>query len=321
MGQVHELSERRRQATTWQGRACSTRSAPGKAGCGPERLEHEIRQNPLIDTRTTLEQLRLSTKLPRRVMVGLGLCRGDQVSAGVPLDLVGYLICAERIRAACDAQLVVLIADEHALQVGVPDLQVARQRARLIALCEQLIRLGLLTQVSLIRASDWHASAEFQTALARINEQLGALANSYVNRQLADMCALANRPGGLLKLGWALGDRERHSKRDEQAFDQRYRMLFGDQLPFVYCRPGRTLNPWRPKVSPYIVSDPHQRPIIEDRQGWSKLFEPTDSQLERSAQKGVRRQLKRIMRLVSQAGLGLTGSFEQRLQQLGDLLR
>lgn len=285
------------------------------------RLCHEVEQSPLISTACSLAGLAgcWRAEPPQRVMVGIGLCSGEEVSDGLPFDALGLLLTAERVRRAIGARLVsVVVADEHARDAGVDPWAVAAQARRVFAILEQLEACALLPRLEVLRAGRLPRDASYRALLRRVGELLGPDDGDYLHRQLADMAWLARRPGGALKVGWSVGDNAERHRRDEVAFDRRYRQHFGCDLPFVYIKAGRTLDPARPKASPYIVQDRARRVLLdpdEDLEG--KLRAAPEAQ----ARRGVERHLKRVLRVYGQTWERLRGPLPAQLRALYTRLR
>lgn len=283
--------------------------------CWRSRLRREAELSPLIASAASRQGLAgfPHPAPPRRVMVGIGLCSGTTVSRGLPIDVLGLLLSAESLRRTIGARWVtVLVADEHARRAGADPLAVARQTRVVTTLLARCIRCELLPCLEVLRAGRLHHERSYQRVLADVERRAHDDDGDYLRRQLADMHWLASLPGGTLKLGWALDDRDCEHRRDEVAFDQRYRQLCGNDLGFVYCKPGRTLDPLRPKASPYIVLSPRQRVLLEPAEA---SLEKVDA-APREAARGVKHLLRAIIRVANQTWSPLRGSLSARLQGL-----
>lgn len=223
-------------------------------------------QEPLFDTHASLAALRrsLPDRRPRNVFVGFGLCSRGELSQAVPLDVLGMLLPAERMRRQLGArELLVLIADTHALENGFPEEQVA---ARADALEEVLRRIRgacRLWSLRIVRASSLHVSGGYRQTLERIRRRTGDECHEYVRRQFADVLYLDETCGPLLKVGWALSSADPQRQRDERVLDQALTRATGAPLSFAYCKPARTLSEASPRMPPYVVKRPDARLCLD----------------------------------------------------------
>lgn len=237
-------------------------------------LTRAIAAEPLFAETPTQAAMEVAPRTaPRAVYFGIGLCTRHRMAAGLPLDVLGMLLPAERLREALAAEhLVVLIADAHARANGFDPAEV---RHRADAVSRTLLRIKAargLDHLRIVRASKLQAEPGYQAVLGRIREAAGAQGNEYMYRQTADVAFLDEELGGILKLGWTVDvDGTEGGYRDEVAFDRQVAPWSGCRPHFAYVRCGRALDDRRPKVSPYvgvdrsrrIYLDPHER--VEDK--------------------------------------------------------
>lgn len=226
-----------------------------------QRIIHE----PLFDTRNSLAGIRNvpADRRPRTVFVGLGLCTRRELTRAVPLDVLGMLLPAELLRRRLGApELLVLIADRHALENGFPA-EAVETRARILEEALGRIRAGCrLDALRTIRASSFHHSGEYLSMLAGLRRRISGT-HDYVLRQFADILYLSQARGPFLKVGWALPSEEPLRRRDELALDHALTHVAGNRFGFVYCKPGRTLADASPRVCPYIVKRPEARLCLD----------------------------------------------------------
>jgi len=285
-----------------------------------EHLKHVVRQQPLIATRPSLAQVGRvpAMRRPRAVFCGVGLSSGRQLGAGVPLDVLGMLVPAERLRQAIDAEtLLVLIADEHARHVVGDPQHVDGCADDWVDLLQRLRRSFGLRHLRIVRASDFHHRTGYRSVLDGVKQRAGQQADPYFVRQAADVAFLHRQLGGLLKVGWTLQNVSApRTSRDEAAFDRELHRWVNDDVPVVYCRAGRVLSDQRPKAPPYLVIeparrlclDPHEQPVSKLR--WADLDVSPDTA------RAVRRHLKAIARAVRQTLMPLSGPLERQIETL-----
>ncbi len=287
---------------------------PGTRGAGwSSGLDRVIAAEPLFAAAATEAGLAAGGRRPRAVYLGVGLCTRHRLSAGLPLDVLGLLLPAERLRAAVGAeQLVVLIADAHARANGFVAEQV-EARARSAALCLRRVRAALgLERLVLVTASRLAAEPGYVAALNRIRSA-APNEDPYVARQTADVAFLDEALGGLLKVGWTVDpDGTGGGYRDEVAFDQKVGPYSGRSPRFAYVRPGRAFDDRRPKVSPYVGVDRSRRVYLD-------ACETVRAKLARAPQLASKRNVAAVRehlgRVADAAGVA-PGPLERRLELL-----
>jgi hypothetical protein len=200
------------------------------------RLRHVARQHPLLETHPSIAAVDAAPDLPpRAVFAGVGLVSGDSVSEAVPVDLLGLVLGAEDVRRATGAnELVVLVADAHALEQGAPAAEV---EARAVQYEHVLQRIGDrcgFEQMRVVRASRLAREPAYARTLERVRESTPDDADPYVERELADIAHFVKEHGSLVKVGWALEPAREGAHRDERAFDECYRRWVGCGAWFMY---------------------------------------------------------------------------------------
>lgn len=284
-------------------------------------LACEVTQNALIETAATRESLALGGDRPRPsvVMLGVGLCRRDSASLGVPFDLLGLLLPAEALRRVLRAKhLVILIADGHALQAGAAETDVVRQRRALMLIIERAFLAIGAQRPLLLRSTELEHDHGYRRRLAW-SSGVAPYDRAYMRRQHADLAYITDRFGPTLKVGWTVARTLKHHRfLDEVAFDSRFRELYAEcPVSFAYCKPGRSRDPRRPKVPPYLVHDASARPLLNRPENLATQLEAAGLALhERSAHNAVIRRLKAITRSFVELGGDLRGGLGQRLLQL-----
>ena len=287
-----------------------------------DRVACRTMQHPLIDTRLSAEGLRPAdpSRPPKAVYLGLGLCAQDGLSKAIPLDLLGLLLPAEAVRAAAGAEeLIVLVADRHALENGFSPTEVEARAAALERTLERLRERCNLRALTIVRASRMHAERAYRDALAMVRRRAGGRQHEYALRQLADAVYLDERCGGLLKVGWALRGADPSRRRDEVAFDLALREVVGDRVPFVYCRPGRALFDESPRVPPYVALRPEARLCIDRPEDALKKLAAAYDRASPDTVQGFRRHLRALLYTYCQAVAPLPrGTIEERAAALAE---
>lgn len=318
--QTHPQRERERDAARQQRPTVIVARRRWRA-----RLDTLVDQEPLIDTRSSRRALRgieRGRPAPRTVLVGIGLCTRYEVSAALPLDVLGMLLPAERVRRALGAQRVIaLVADEHALTNDLDARRVERRARETVALLQRIRQVLRLPRLQVVRAREFHDSPGFRSVLATVERRAAAADHPYLRRQIADLQFLdrAEPAGGVIKVGWVAGnvdDPRRRGLRDEWWFDRRFTALTRRALPFVYCKPGRALDEKRQLVSPYVARCHDRRICVRPGEDVRRKLTSARGHVSAECVNGVRNHLKRIARAVREVGFALSGPVEQRIDTL-----
>lgn len=282
-------------------------------------------QEPLIETGPSLRSLaRVGRRRPRAIFVGVGLCSERRLARALPLDVLGLLIPAERMRRACRAgEVVVLIADRHAAISGFCDGAV-EERAAAVERTLRAIAAHPRLRIRVVRASSLHDLAAHRRIRADLERRLETV-HPYVIRQLADTAFLDGEYGGIWKLGWTLGGEtagDGAARVDERYFDGLFRRCYGERVGFLYGKPGRALSDRRPRAAPYLAAEPQRRVCLTPGERPARKLEAAPRLCSAAAANGVRRHLKRIVYSYRrQLGPVPRGPLGDRLTWLiGDLL-
>ncbi len=289
------------------------------ASDGSEAVRELIRQEALIDTRTSLRALAEYTRAapPRAVMVGIGLCTSTRLSAALPLDVLGLLMPAERVRQAYGAStLLVLVADQHALYNRFDPLEVERRAQETVAALSRVRAALGLYRLSLVRASRFHRSRAYREVLAEVGERLPARMHPYVERQVADVAYLDRRYDGIVKVGWGRDSSPRPARTDERSFDALVTACFGHQVGYVYCKPGRALSDRARKAAPYIATSSAHRICLRRDEDPAEKLRAAARWASPETIAGVRRHLRRICYAYQRDIRGLRGPLEDRVASI-----
>jgi hypothetical protein len=283
-------------------------------------LQRVVTQQSLFDTDASLAGLahiKTHGHAPRSVFLGIGMTSLDQLSCGLPLDVLGMLFAAEHVRWAARARdIVLLLADAHALDNGhTPRLVERCASAYEQALLRVLGRLGW-SHMRVLRASELHALDGHVRVHKAIKRMAPPHEHPYITRELADIEYFARHCGGIVKVGWALRGSTLHAVRDERKFDDRFRRWVGGHVGFVYVKPGRVLDDRRIRAAPYLVSDPARRVCLAHDENVHEKLQRAASQMSTSTVLGVRRHLKAIARSYKQLIGPLRGPVEDQIQEV-----
>lgn len=226
----------------------------------------------------------------RAVWLGIGLCSGQAISQGLPVDVLAMLLGQEALRRALGVEhSEVLIADSNAIAVGFSRTEVEAAASSTEATLERVAeRLSL--PIRCVRGSTiapWSAVAR--------DERL-AREEPYDAHQMAQMSAMTER-GACVKVGWVMSS----GVHDESYFDGRFESLYPGTMAFVYAVCGRALNHRRPRVCPYVAVNPAERILLRAGESIGEKLAAVAPEAEREVG-GYVRLLRKIGRAIAQLG-------------------
>lgn len=230
---------------------------------------------------------------------GTGLTTPNAISVGLPFDILGMMLTAEKIRRAGKFDNVFHhIADTHAkTNDWIDHVDVDTVATRTVETLEQVKKNLKLENFKIVLASSFDSSPEYKTLVNSFGE---SDEHEYVRREMADMEWYRSRDDVRIKLGWIIQAKETDMGFDERRFDREYLRFHPGQMSFVYIKPGRTFNPSRPKVSPYISIDGEERLLLAPGTNVQEVFDATDD----PNLGGAKKHIQNIVRLYE----GLYGS-------------
>lgn len=284
------------------------------------RLLHVARQNPLLETRPSLAALRaVPSRRPHAIFAGIGLVSGQRVSEALPLDVLGILLGAEAVRRAAEAErLVVMVADQHAIEKGAEESAVRRCAEHYDGALRRVAERCGFSHMQVIRASQLDAQDDFRTVLSEVKRRVPEGTDAYLTRELADIAYLRRRHPGLIKVGWALKPSAVNADRDERVFDVSYQRWMGDRAVFLYTKSGRVFDDRRRKGPPYVTRDVDRRLCLQADENVRAKLERNRDRVSECTYRGVCNHLRAITRTYSRLVRPLSGSLSVRTQTMLD---
>ena len=287
-------------------------------------LRSAVRQSPLIDTRLSLPELEPTVldPAPAAIFVGIGLCSEHRLSQAVPIDVLAPLLAAEQLRRAlCIPKTVVLVADRHALSNAFSADHVDERSRQVLGILQRLKAAFLGSHLSYVLASELHHLAEYRDILRETQRTTQYQYHPYVSMQLADTEYFRRAAGNLIKVGWAFRTPTgRNRRRDERFFDTLYKRTFAHRPVFCYARPGRVLDDERPLGPPYVAVNSKRRICLSPKENVGQKLRYHAPDLREDTLAGIVKQLRAITRVYTQLAGDLSGSVEDRTQQIIDTL-
>ncbi len=225
-----------------------------------------ISNEPLIEQKPTLEATSFSaleSNPEGSVYYGTGLTTPRAIGIGLPFDVLGMVLVAERVKKALGLKDIYHhIADTHAKTNSWIDPQEVDKRAKTVN--ETLLRVADNLKIDgfhVVLSSSFDDGEEYKALVQHFSDT--SKEHEYVIREMADMEWYRTRHQTSVKMGWIIQASEAPAGFDERLFDQEYKHIEGDKLSFVYTKPGRTLDVSRPKASPYIQIAGEHRILLE----------------------------------------------------------
>ncbi len=280
-----------------------------------------IRNEALIEAEPSMQFLSPdSLALPEgSLYYGTGLTTPRAISVGLPFDMLGMMLTAERVRRAGNLQTVYHhIADTHAkTNSWINPAAVDAVAETTVATLEQVKRNLGLEHFEFVLASSFDTEPEYDALLQGFG---GSEEHEYVRREMGDMEWYRRKHDVRIKMGWIIQAKETDMGFDERRFDREYLRFHPGQMSFIYTKPGRTFDVSRPKASPYIsVADEGRlmlAPGVDVRAVFAANGDPSLG--------GAKKHLQNIVRAYeglygSMGKIGANGlTFEDKVQQIID---
>mgnify|MGYP000092700248 CR=1 FL=1 len=262
----------------------------------------------LIEQKPTLEATSLTAidSSPKgSIYYGTGLTTPRAIAVGLPFDVLGMVLVAERVRRTLDLKGIYHhIADTHAKTNEWIDPQEVDRRAKTVR--ETLLRVADNLQLKgfhVVLSSEFDQSSEYESLVQHFKER--SQEHEYVIREMSDMEWYRTRHGMCVKMGWIIQATEAPVGFDERLFDREYQRIEGDRLSFVYTKPGRTLDLSRPKASPYIQIEGENRLLLQRGENVAQKLEDAAQRTGDPHLGGARKHIESIVRAYER----LFGSF------------
>lgn len=230
------------------------------------------------------------------IYYGTGLTTPREISVGLPFDVLGMILIAEKLRRVGGFQNIYHhIADTHAKTNEWIDPKAVDQRA--ITVIETLTTVK--TNLSLdsffpILSSSFDTSDEYR---AIYDSFTSSAEHEYVKLEMADMEWYRRLHGVNLKLGWIIQAKETELGFDERRFDREFLRFMGPVMSFIYTKPGRTFDLNRPKASPYIKVREENRLLLDGDVNVHAVIEDAVAKSGDNHLGGARKHLESIARL------------------------
>lgn len=233
-----------------------------KENISMERFVTLLRNEPLIEAEPSIHGISpsLFSQKEGAIYYGTGLTTPRALSIGLPFDVLGMVMTAEKLRRALNlTKIIHHIADTHALSNEFASKEVVEKIAQDAEKTMSIVAAHLnIPELIVVRSSSFDNLAEYKLLMDKIETSKG----DYVHRELADVLWYRTKFNMVLKIGWIIQASKVAEGFDERLYDSEYIRLFGTDLSFIYLKAGRTFDKKRPKVSPYISVPDEQRILL-----------------------------------------------------------
>ncbi|MBC7565040.1 tyrosine--tRNA ligase [Candidatus Saccharibacteria bacterium] len=252
------------------------------------------------------------------IYYGTGLTTPKAISIGIPFDMLGMMLTAEKVRQAGGFEKVYHhIADTHAKTNDWIDEEAVDAAAMRTIKTLEAVRKNLqLDNFEFMLASGFDTTPEYSSLVETFD---ASEEHEYVRREMADMEWYRTNADVRLKLGWVIQSKETEMGFDERRFDREYLKFHPEKMSFIYAKPGRTFDTKRPKASPYISIDGENRLLLAPGVNVKDVFEAkNDSNLG-----GAKKHIESIVRLYedlygSLGKIGVDTTLESKVQAIID---
>ncbi len=228
-----------------------------------EQFNKVLSNEPLIESEPSIKGISRALLQARTgaIYYGTGLTTPRSLSVGLPFDVLGMVLTAEKLRRTLNLNKIVHhIADTHAMTNPFASAEAVELLA--VSAQDTMTRVAAhlqLPHLKVIRSSSFDHTSEYQASFASIQTDK----NDYVRRELADVRWYQVHEGLILKMGWIIQAAETAEGFDERLYDNEYRRIFGPDMSFIYLKAGRTFDAKRRKASPYIAIPDEQRIMLQ----------------------------------------------------------
>ena len=193
------------------------------------------------------------------IFFGIGLMSKKRLSTAIPFDILSFFFVSEILKNSLNLSNVnIIIADNHAKSNNLfsnSDINILADQT--FNLIEKIIRNFAFKDFDIFKASEIHRLKSFQKILSGLPK----MENEYLRLEIADTLWLKQNKDLKIKLGWSISSEKQVGGNDERFFDVGILQNCPD-ISIIHLRAGRTLDPNKPKASPYLSIDNDRRILL-----------------------------------------------------------
>lgn len=284
-----------------------------------DRLKTMLTNEPLVEAVPTIEHMSptICERQGGALYYGTGLTTPRALSIGLPFDVLGMVLVANKLRTALHLETMIHhIADTHALAnpFATQD-RVDELAEQAESVMQRVARVLEIPDFRVIRSSSFDTDQKYLSLLESIQTEKG----EYVRRELADMLWYKQQHGLVLKMGWIIQATKAPEGFDERLYDEEFIRLHGPELSFAYLKAGRTFDQKRPKASPYISVPDEQRILLAPHEKVQEKITAAMSLWPDKQLGGAVNHLNNIVRLFERTiGQVSKGTLSEKIQRIID---
>lgn len=263
-----------------------------------QKLIKFFENEPLFVNGDSIREFNLNIieKNKSNIFIGIGLCTRTDVSDGIPFDILGMILPAERLRNRLNLNRVLIqIADIHAVSNNLLSWReieaiANNTKTRLTRVLENL----KLENFKIFKASENNKNKFIKDIEDQVMKNIKAT-NDYIRNEVLDIEFLRKNFDASIKLSWIIPGEENRGT-DERLFDNLHKEIFGTDINFLHLKPGHTFDKKHWRVSPYIHVKGQNRILLRKNENVKEKFKSAEKIWKDKALGGARNHLKNIVR-------------------------
>lgn len=280
------------------------------------QLINFLKNEPLIISESSIASINSNIFKTKRASIffGVGIMTEKQISENIPFDILAMFFESEVLRQNLNfKKVVVLIADTHAISnnkfLGI---EIEKITIKTKNILEKIIKNFNLNNFELILASKIHETQELKGIL----NKLPNFDNKYLKNEIADLIWFSEKENTFIKIGWALTKHQNDVGHDERFFDAEI-SKFLPNMSFIHLESGKTFNPERLRVSPYLSLKGEKRILLLENENVKQKIDNAKKNLTPDFFRGSTNHLAHIVRIFEKLNENLLGmNFEEKISHI-----
>lgn len=276
-----------------------------------------LKNEPLVISESSVASLKseiFENTIDKSIFFGVGVMTESQISENVPFDILAMFFESEVLRQKLNfKKVIILIANTHATSNNkFSRAKIGKITIKTKNILEKIIKNFNLNNFELILASKIHETQKLKDIL----NKLPNFRNKYLKHEIADLIWFSKTKNTLIKIGWALTKEQNDVGHDERFFDQEI-SKFLPTLSFIHLESGKTFNPERLRVSPYLSLKGEKRILLLASENVEEKIKDAKINLSPDFFRGSTNHLAHIVRIFEKLNGNLLGmSFEEKISHI-----
>jgi hypothetical protein len=263
-----------------------------------KNITKKIKNDPLFIIDESLDKFdtALIKQGETKVFIGIGLSTPNELSEGLPFDVLGMILPAEKLRRDLNLSGVVIqIADSHAISNNPSKKEevenLADETVRILSKVTSNLGLDSFIIKKASELEPKNVSNLFKSKLCSHPKNK----NEYISKEVSDIEFFRQRFNCGIKFSWIIPGVE-NKGNDERLFDDIFTDIAGHKVNFLHLKPGQSFDKHRWRVPPYIHFKDQNRILLKQDEELFKKFSMAENLWGDKALGGARNHLKRIVR-------------------------